>query len=1114
MIHSSGTLSVNNSSTQVTGSGTLWLSRLTAGCVIYIDGSDKAYYVAKVVSDTELQLVIPFEEANKSGVPYIAVDDFTINYSYSYPRPNDVESATIMRRSLLAVDAFIDVFDARLSEVENPSGVYPAHMVVIPSMDTVSIPPIYNLTVQGMVATPNVDSVYMIPLVPPGVITADSDTVTADSIIASADGAISSLGEGLYFDDPQSITGIRLGSPLVFGDEPEDGLGLRFINPLTNTGIILGSPLIDATEPVPVQAPTVTNVFATGTTTAQVYYTDNQPIPADSFNVIVLLNGSPVQDNSTTQNPYPVTGLLEDTYYSIVMTATAGALTSPNSNTVNFKTDVQGQTGEFIPMSLLEMEGTVGQNLSGDDYMWNSVNTTYSQDQVRYGSSSARAFIADQSDGDGGWGGGLTPTILQEGRIGVGGEVWASMWLWVPTWFVAPGYNQSIPGVTCSELMKWMRWRKRRKSNPTENRGYLDLLVGNGKYRMASEFSDPGAFDAYVRDEYEWNTGTWQQWEWYAKLSNDSTGIMRLWNNGVLIAEDLSANQLAYSDEYISDFLLFSYYNCWSPQDQWLYIDKLVLATSESPPTNRDAAGNYIISDYSAPVQPLEGDLYLNTFETGTINDPQLNDLGVFSHYIYDGPSGEDWDSGASTDRSVSGTHSLKFDARYNSDSNNINGGKYEILWDVAQPDLYISYDTWVDSDWAIPLVDGQNHQKLLAIWSSEYSGDTTTPKKPWAVFETNAAENPTMRVTYQVSTDTTINGQTRGNTGVDDDENRATLFTAADKGKWINLKWHIKYSQSPTVNGVYELWKDGILVMRQNVDNHLDDDPNGGYRKLYLYGNAYKGLATESMKYIDNLKISTNSGDFVPAKYYEFNGTNGATLEDANAGDSYMWNAWNSIYTTDQAKYGSSAARFWIEEGTNGGGWGGGAFIGETVHSGDELWWSTWEYVPTWFITNVRGSEQMKWRRFRKRRPGEPSGAMGWLDMYIDGPAYNNNYAILSEYSDPIHVSLGSQANTADNPWATGTWVRWEWYVKLSHNYDGVARLWRDGVLIGERNNFRAFQYSDEYIEEFLYFNYFNDNSPQTQWLYVDNLAIATSHNPPTAQDAAGNYMIGDYRG
>lgn len=94
-----GTASVTNASATVAGTGTLWLTNtnVQAGQLFTVDGSGIPYFVASVVSDTELTLTAPYGGSTASGVSYVIHRDFTAS---GYPLLNvgDREVVTIYNR--------------------------------------------------------------------------------------------------------------------------------------------------------------------------------------------------------------------------------------------------------------------------------------------------------------------------------------------------------------------------------------------------------------------------------------------------------------------------------------------------------------------------------------------------------------------------------------------------------------------------------------------------------------------------------------------------------------------------------------------------------------------------------------------------------------------------------------------------------------------------------------------------------------------------------------------------------------------------------------------------------------------------------------------------------
>lgn len=73
--HTTGTVSVTNGSTAVTGNGTDWATALITAGVIYIEGG--AYPIASVESNTALTLEIPYAGATAAGLSYV-IDRSTV----------------------------------------------------------------------------------------------------------------------------------------------------------------------------------------------------------------------------------------------------------------------------------------------------------------------------------------------------------------------------------------------------------------------------------------------------------------------------------------------------------------------------------------------------------------------------------------------------------------------------------------------------------------------------------------------------------------------------------------------------------------------------------------------------------------------------------------------------------------------------------------------------------------------------------------------------------------------------------------------------------------------------------------------------------------------------
>ena len=76
--YSTGTVSINNGSATVTGSGTLWASNVSAADSFTIAGDGVMYDVASVDSDTQITLSVNYAGVTASGAVYAIGTSFTV----------------------------------------------------------------------------------------------------------------------------------------------------------------------------------------------------------------------------------------------------------------------------------------------------------------------------------------------------------------------------------------------------------------------------------------------------------------------------------------------------------------------------------------------------------------------------------------------------------------------------------------------------------------------------------------------------------------------------------------------------------------------------------------------------------------------------------------------------------------------------------------------------------------------------------------------------------------------------------------------------------------------------------------------------------------------------
>jgi hypothetical protein len=100
-----GTVSVTNGSPTVTGTDTTWNTGVQPGAMFYVRGDATPYYVASVVSNTQLALSAPYQGVTRGDQFYWITTSFTPARNYPIPENGDVDPALILSRAISEIDA-------------------------------------------------------------------------------------------------------------------------------------------------------------------------------------------------------------------------------------------------------------------------------------------------------------------------------------------------------------------------------------------------------------------------------------------------------------------------------------------------------------------------------------------------------------------------------------------------------------------------------------------------------------------------------------------------------------------------------------------------------------------------------------------------------------------------------------------------------------------------------------------------------------------------------------------------------------------------------------------------------------------------------------------------
>lgn len=100
-----GTVSVTNGSATVTGSGTLWESLTLVDSMIFkIKDEPAIYYIDEITDDTTIVLNQEYLGTTTSGLRYLIVQDYTVNYGFPVIRQGDVNWSGLLSLAIHQLD--------------------------------------------------------------------------------------------------------------------------------------------------------------------------------------------------------------------------------------------------------------------------------------------------------------------------------------------------------------------------------------------------------------------------------------------------------------------------------------------------------------------------------------------------------------------------------------------------------------------------------------------------------------------------------------------------------------------------------------------------------------------------------------------------------------------------------------------------------------------------------------------------------------------------------------------------------------------------------------------------------------------------------------------------
>lgn len=228
------------------------------------------------------------------------------------------------------------------------------------------------------------------------------------------------------------------------------------------------------------------------------------------------------------------------------------------------------------------------------------------------------------------------------------------------------------------------------------------------------------------------------------------------------------------------------------------------------------------------------------------------------------------------------------------------------------------------------------------------------------------------------------------------------------------------------------------------------------------------------------------------------------------------FWNSkQDSRISYEKSSSGNKSCKFSVRKG--GTGWGGGFVPPKNLIKGDEVWIRFRLFIPDGFDFNAYSDgNYLKFIRFTL---ANASGLTGRLDWYWGRDGENPPFRHILERDNCVSYNDCWQPfGVAGEGPTRNRWETYEVYVKFDHvsaddGGQGRVRAWKNGKLIADLTR-RPTMWRDSVkgdsvlIESFMIFSYWNGGSPESQFMYFDDL-VATD-TAPGSTDSSGNPYIG----
>lgn len=251
-----------------------------------------------------------------------------------------------------------------------------------------------------------------------------------------------------------------------------------------------------------------------------------------------------------------------------------------------------------------------------------------------------------------------------------------------------------------------------------------------------------------------------------------------------------------------------------------------------------------VVSATASAEMPFE---YQEGFESGSLNtDPVVRqETEVFK-----------WKGGTRTlvtpEKAKSGSYSLRFHYPASADGKDSHA-EQRFLIPQGASEVTFEYDLYVPRNFHHREQETSENNKFMFLWSGKYgtvASDQSVGFEYWPAFLEGGPRDESVLSHHLGPGQTDWRHKT---------PTRKPVFSAADRGKWVNFQIYVKFSSESGRDGRLTVTKNGSTLF--DVQNIANYSSSGNFiDQGYLLGWSNSGFDEDTYFYLDNFKVTVGT--------------------------------------------------------------------------------------------------------------------------------------------------------------------------------------------------------------------------------------------------------------